>query len=417
MEHVVTSHLMRHLEGNNLLHPRQHGFRARRSCETQLIEFTHDLFNGVHDGNQVDVVIMDFAKAFDRVPHDRLLLKLDSYGVRGRTLEWIKAFLKDRTQQVVVDGAKSSEGSVTSGVPQGAVIAPALFLVFIDDLPEKIKSEVRLFADDTVVYRHVNSHQDALDLQTDLNALAEWEDQWQMQFHADKCQVLRVRRTRTGVNHDYKLHGTSLPQADEVKYLGVTVTKDLRWNNHIAQVRNQASSKLAFLQRNVRVSSPHLKEQLYKSLVRPTLEYACSTWDPHEQKLIYQLESVQRRAARWVLCRYHNTSSVTDMMRDLAWKSLEQRRTHSRLCMMYKIHHSLVAIPHGLLHLTNTTNTRQTRSSQIQYTPFQPRTNYFKFSFFPHTVAQWNLLNVNTQCSESVNVFKSRVSKLEFARA
>jgi len=409
---------MRHLEGNELLHPRQHGFRARRSCETQLVEFTHDLLKGIHEGKQVDVIIMDFAKAFDKVPHNRLLLKLDSYGVRGKTLQWIEAFLTDRRQQVVLDGVKSSEGPVTSGVPQGAVLAPALFLVFINDLPASVNSEVRLFADDTVLYRHITSEQDAHDLQADLDSLAAWEERWQMEFHANKCQVLRVRRSRSGIEHEYKLHGTSLPQANEVKYLGVTVTKDLRWNKHIAQVRSKASGKLAFLQRNIRISSPHLKEQLYKSLVRPTLEYASNAWDPHEQKLVYQLESVQRRAARWVLNRFHNTSSVTAMMNDLAWKSLEQRRTCSRLCTMYKIHHGLVAISPGILHLTNTADTRQTRSShQNQYTLFQPRTNYYKYSFFPLTVAQWNLLNVYIQCSKSVNIFKTQVEQLEFARA
>ena len=318
MEHVVVSCLMKHFGRHNTLHPHHHGFRAGRSCDTQLIEFTHDLFRGVHDGQQLDVIIMDFAKAFDKVPHNRLLLKLRRYGVVGRSLSWIEAFLNDRRQHVVVDGIKSEQGLVTSGVPQGSVIAPVLFLAFINDLPDKISSEVRLFADDTVVYRKISTVEDAAALQNDLDALARWEEEWQMEFHASKCQVLRVRRARTGIDRDYTLHGMALPQADEVKYLGVTISKDLKWNKHVANIRNKASGKLAFLQRNIKISSPKLKEQLYKTLVRPNLEYASCAWDPHEAKLVKQLESVQRRAARWVTNRFHNTSSVTDMTRDLA---------------------------------------------------------------------------------------------------
>ena len=416
MEHVVVSSLMRHLDRHNILHTRQHGFRARRSCDTQLVEFTHDLFAGIQDGHQMDVIIMDFAKAFDKVSHNSLLIKLQRNGITGRSLAWIAAFLKDRTQQVVVDGARSERGEVSSGVPQGSVIAPALFLVFINDLPDSISSDVRLFADDTVVYRKVASAEDAAILQRDLDSLAKWEEEWQMQFHASKCQVLKVRRARTGIDTEYRLHGISLPHADEVKYLGVTISKDLKWNKHVANIRNKASSKLSFLQRNVKIGSPKLKEQLYQTLVRSNLEYASCVWDPHEAKLIKQLEMVQRRAARWVTNRYHNTSSVTDMLRDLTWQSLELRRTHSRLCMLYKLHHDLVAIHPSYTHLSNTT--RHTRTSQtMQYTVYQPRTNYFKYSFFPLTIVQWNMLGVNIKCAATVNMFKTQVAKLEFACA
>jgi len=416
MEHVIVSCLMKHFERHSTLHPRQHGFRTKRSCDSQLIEFTHDLFSGVHDGEQMDVIIMDFAKAFDKVPHNRLLLKLERYGVVGRTLSWIAAFLENRTQQVVVDGATSEQGSVSSGVPQGSVIAPALFLAFINDLPDSISSEVRLFADDTVVYRKVSSAVDTAALQKDLDALAQWEEDWQMEFHASKCQVLRVRRARSGIETDYKLHGLSLPLADEVKYLGITISKDLKWNKHVSNIRNKASSKLSFLQRNIKISSVKLKEQLYKSIVRSNLEYASCVWDPHEAKLVKQIESVQRRAARWVTNRFHNTSSVTDMLRDLNWQSLEQRRVHSRLCMFFKIHHDLVTVHPSYAFIMHTP--RHTRTANtMQYTTYQPRTNYFKYSYFPLTVVQWNGLDVNIKSAASVNMFKAQVAQLEFACA
>ena len=152
LQHIIASAIMKHSDTNNILYLNQHGFRQRRSCETQLIEFTSDLANTLKAGGQTDVLVMDFSKAFDKVSHGRLLHKLAHYGVRGRTHAWIGAFLSGRTQEVVVEGQHSDRVPVTSGVPQGSVLGPCLFLHYISDLPEGIRSSVRLFADDTVMY-------------------------------------------------------------------------------------------------------------------------------------------------------------------------------------------------------------------------------------------------------------------------
>ena len=151
-EHIVTSHIMKHAERSNILFPLQHGFRKGRSCETQLIEFTDDITKNMENGKQTDVLIMDFSKAFDKVSHSLLLHKLDHYGIRGKTNRWIQAFLTGRSQSVVVEGQKSQSVDVESGVPQGSVLGPSLFLFYINDIPTGIDSTVRLFADDTVVY-------------------------------------------------------------------------------------------------------------------------------------------------------------------------------------------------------------------------------------------------------------------------
>ena len=243
---------------------------------------------------------MDLAKAFDRVNHCLLAHKLRNYGVQGAALAWIESFLRDRRQAVVVNGSRSSFVSVRSGVPQGSVLGPSLFLAYINDLPARLEALTRLFADDTAVYRVVTSGNDQAQLQQDLHRLAEWEMSWDMQFHPAKCTTLPVTRSRHPLQPAYQLHGHTLETVSAVKYLGVTIQGDLCWDAHINNIVSKANSTLGFLRRNLKISSRRVKEQAYKSFVRPILEYACSVWDPHTQKQIDKIEAVQRRAARFV---------------------------------------------------------------------------------------------------------------------
>ena len=248
---------MSHTAEHNILYDLQHGFRSMLSCETQLLEFTHDLYRNCYEGHQTDVLVMDFSKAFDKVGHERLLEKITSYGITGRTHNWIHQFLSGRSQSVVVDGERSEPVAVVSGVLQGSVLGPCLFLLYINDLAQGLESTVRLFADDTIAYLTVDSQSDAGRLQRDLDRLAHWEGLWQMEFHPDKCQVLRVSK-KTKLNtahHNYTLHGHTLEVVNDAKYLGITVSSDLRWNHHVANITRKANSTLAVLKRNIRVSS------------------------------------------------------------------------------------------------------------------------------------------------------------------
>ena len=162
---------MDHLDHHQIIHENQHGFRLRCSCESQLLLTTDDIVRSMNQSHQVDMAILDFAKAFDKVSHQRLSRKMAYYGIHGTTLYWVMDFLHGRNQQEVIDGETSSPAEVTSGVPQGTVLGPTLFLIYINDIAENIKSNIRLFADDCVVYRQIDSTQDYVILQEDLNNL------------------------------------------------------------------------------------------------------------------------------------------------------------------------------------------------------------------------------------------------------
>ena len=326
---------------------------------------------------------MDFSKAFDKLDHDLLTYKLNSYGITGNVNHWIKNFLSNRQQAVIVEGEKSDFGPVTSGVPQGSVLGPTLFLFYINDIANELDSTVRLFADDTMVYLVIKSQSDAKKLQKDLNCLGSWEKEWRMEFHPDKCSVLSITRSKTPIHYEYQLHGQPLEHVKSAKYLGVTIQSDLKWTTHVNTVTNKANRTLGFLLRNLKISSPAIKEKAYKSLVRRSPEYASSVWDPYTENLANQVEMVQRRAARFTLNRYQYTASVSMMLNHLQWKSLKERWRDSRLCMLYKIRSNLVEISCADLKAVNRLS-RYTHSGA--YIPMSCSRDYRKYSFYPRTV-------------------------------
>ena len=211
-----------------------------------------------------------------------------------------------RTQQVVLDGQASDPVPVLSGVPQGSVLGPVLFLLFINDLPDNIRSSVRLFADDCVLYRNIHSLQDCLTLQEDLTSLGQWEADWQMKFNVAKCHSMRVTRHQyhKQILFDYSLHNQTLENVQSAKYLGITITDNMDWGQHVSEISSKATKTLGFLRRNLAFAPRSTKEVAYKTLVRPKLEYAAPIWSPHLKLQINQIEKVQRTAARWTCRRW-----------------------------------------------------------------------------------------------------------------
>jgi hypothetical protein len=248
MEHIITSNIMTYLENNNILYDLQHGFRKSRSCESQLLQFIQELAKNNNKIIQTDLIIMDFAKAFDKVPHRRLLYKLKYYGIQENTLLGIQALLSDSTQTVVVNGISSNTVPVTLGVPQGTVLGPILFLIYINDFPEYLShSKLRLFADDSIIYRDIKTQDDCLKLQQDLDSAARWEADWLMAFHPDKCTKLTISPKKQSIQHNYILHNHILESVTSAKYLGITLQSSLKWNLHYDNIISNGNKSLEFL--------------------------------------------------------------------------------------------------------------------------------------------------------------------------
>ena len=277
--------------------------------------------------------------------HSFLLHKLQRYGVQGTTNTWIDNFLNNRRQAVVVSSASSHFVNVMSGVLQGSVLGPCLFLAYISDMPEKLLALAQLFAENMAVYKTISNGHDQAQLQEDLQWLTDWEESWDMEFHPAKCQTLLITRSRKPLQPSYILHGHTLENVSSAKYLVVTINNTVSWDDHISNTCSKVNRALVFLRRNLKISASNIKKKAYKVFVRPLLEYAASVWDPYSQKNIANIEAVQRRAARFVLSRFRNTSSVNKMLEALGWPTLEQRCKTCRLSMLYKIQNGLAHCP------------------------------------------------------------------------
>ena len=436
-EHILVSKIWLHLNSHNIITTKQHGFRGGLSCETQLIGALDD-WTRVMDGGggQVDAIVLDFSKAFDVVPHNRLRSKLDSYGITGPTGRWIEGFLQSRTHQVVVNGAMSRKCGVTSGVPQGTVLGPLLFLIFINDIEDGLECPIRLFADDSILYRQIITEEDSRILQRDLLKLQEWSDKWMMRFNVEKCKTLRLtRRTKRRVDFQYLMSTpksvesvnyvplstlesarhiltTSPPngrfQALEVidsdKYLGIILDSKLTFNQHVESICAKATNILNLCRRNLSMCPQTTRAVAYKALVRPLLEYASTAWSPHTVKNINRLENVQRRAARWVLGNYTygpNAHLTEEIATQLGWQSLQHRRAISDLVMLYKIRNKIVNIQFP-------PTVQQHHRDASRYQSIQANhSEAYKYGFYCRSIRLWNQLPVGVRGSPSIESFKS----------
>ena len=408
LEHIIAHNIMRHIDMHKILKPYQHGFLKHHSCESQLINTSEEIMRHLDQvtGGQIDILVLDFSKAFDLVSHKKLLTKLDHYGVRGKTLNWLNGWISNQTQKVVIDGEFSPSIPVTSGVPQGTVLGPLMFLLYINDIGELIdnSTSIKLFADDCLLFRPIQTEQDQVQLQSDLDKLRSWAKSWQMNFNPTKCECLHITRSRTPKVFTYNLMGTDLKTVNQCRYLGIHITNTLTWNSHIDKITNDANRMLGVVKRNLARCDPPVKRIAYLALVRPKLEYASTVWDPHQSNHIHKLEMVQRRAARFIKSDYQRTSSVTAMLQDLQLTPLELRRRHFRLTMLFKALHeeSAVDIPPYV-----TKAIRPRRDDNNRFTPLQCRTQAYLHSFWPQIIKNWNTLPIQTKNMSSTKKFQS----------
>ena len=340
-ERVLRRALVSYIEKNNLLSANQHGFRRTKSCVTQLLVHIDSILEMLSKGENADVIYLDFAKAFDKVSHKILLQKLVNIGIKGKVLSWLKCFLSNRLQSVSVEGMLSFIHLVLSGVPQGTVLGPLLFIIFIDDIYQVIKYCIgRSFADDTRLSKGVRSKEDQLKLQEDLEAVIEWASTNNMELHEGKFELLQHGNNDDlkGENsHSYQLSsGQKIPNSKVVKDLGVTIDESLRWSSHITEVTKQASQTSAWVLRtfSTRESLPLMT--LYKSLVRSKMDYCCPVWFPTTKEEISALEGIQRSFTSRI--QSLKGFSYWERLRKLKLMSVQRRRERYIIIHMWKIY-------------------------------------------------------------------------------
>ena len=409
MESLIKEHVIKHLIDNKLISLKQFGFISGRSTVTQLLHYLDICIENMLRGGVTDAIYLDFAKAFDTVPHRRLIEKLKVYGIEGDILKWIKAFLSNRLQVVKVNGEESFPALVLSGIPQGSVLGPLLFVLYINDLPESVKSQIFLFADDTKVFRPILSEKDSLELQNDINSLDEWTKKWLLMFNPDKCHVLTMGKIEDIKHtHRYTIGPSELEHVFSEKDLGVTFDTDLTFEEHITSKINKANAIMGLIRRSFSFLDKTFFKKLYVTFVRPHLEYAQSVWAPHLKKYVDMLEKVQIRATKMV----DGFASLTyeERLRRLDLPTLAYRRARGDMIEVYK--HLNIYDKATLPSRFQMSRSNRNHNLQLIWNkPLDGSRGTQANSFYFRTIPLWNKLPSSAVNAKSMNVFKNELDK------
>lgn len=411
MEKNVRAAILEHMKRHNLLSSSQFGFRNHRSTILQLLTVLDDWTEALDTNSQVDAVYFDFAKAFDTVPHKRLLTKLKSYGITGNIYSWIENFLANRKQRVVINGNASDWSNVISGIPQGSILGPILFIIYINDLPEIVDSTCRLFADDTKLYKVINNNTDQTSLQDDINSFCNWSKDWLLRFNVNKCKVLHIGNKEYDFTYqmfDKQDNYSDIVMADTEKDLGIHFTNTLSFDKHINTIVNKANSIIGLVKRNFTFMDKSTFTQLYKALIRPHLDYGNIIWYPTTKKNKQIVENVQRRATRIV----PELKGLTyeERLAALNLPTLEYRRRRGDMIELFKILHGIDDIDYTTMFSLSPHTQIRGHSLKLQ----KPRANKsIRLNSFTHRVINcWNQLPESTIVSETVLKFKTDIDKL-----
>lgn len=336
-ERIIKDKWTKYLEDNGILNQRQFGFRQGRSCTTNLLCYYSRIVDIIQERDGwADCAFLDLRKAFDKVPHKKLLRKLEIIGgIQGRLLDWMEDFLKERKMRVTIRGKHSSWKEVISGVPQGTVLAPVMFAVYVNDMDMNVDSYMSFFADDAKLLRRVRNVGDCQALQSDLDKLWEWSKRWEMDFNINKCSIMEFGKSKNRTIGHYKLGEEELKKVDCEKDLGVIITKELSPDKHISKIVGETYNLL----RNIRMAFTYLDENMIKqilvTLIRPRLEYAAVFWSPSTKKNIKRIERIQRATTKLVPTL--SGLSYEERLERLGLTTLERRRERGDLIAIYRL--------------------------------------------------------------------------------
>ena len=358
------------------------------------------------DNHPVDLVYLDFSKAFDKVPYRRLFKKLEAHGVGSQILGWIQDWLSNRRQRVGINDKFSDWQRVTSGVPQGSVLGPVLFLIYINDLDQDLVSKISKFADDTKLGKAVSTLEDCQSLQKDLDSLHNWSLEWQMEFNADKCSIIHLGHNN--LQYNYSLGDKDLNNSICERDLGVLVDSNLKFSEHCNSVIKQANSTLGLIKRTIKNKDKYVISTLYKALVRPKLDYCVQAWHPYLKKNMKALEQVQHRATKMI--KGFRNLSYKDRLDELDLLTLEDRYIRGDLIQVFKLIKGIDKLEYNkFFQLADNSKTRGHRYKIVkQRCRLELRRNFFS----NRVIDSWNKLPADVVDAVSLNSFKNKLDKV-----
>ena len=420
LEYIIHTYITEHLINCNLLSSIQHGFISNRSTLTQHLKFFDDLTKFHSIKTNCDVIYIDFTKAFDKISHNKLIRVLHHYKINSQVIAWIKGLLDDRVQKTVVENQFSNTCQVTSGVPQGSVLGPLLFILYLESLLRTLQdtckqTKIYAFADDVKLLSN-----DANDLQKALDAIESWASKWSLKIQPTKSEHLSFifSDIRSSKPNAFYLNQSSITQSYDVRDLGIVISNDLKWSKYISKITSKANTTVYTIFRSFLASDSKTLVNLYKVHVRPILEYNTSIWNPNIKSDIISIENVQRRFTKR-LCQRNNINfnSYSDRLKILNLETLEIRRIKIDIILMFKIFNNLIDVNFEE-HFRNSVSIKRydlrghkNRLFRPKYSGSSPRNNFFTDRIIP----LWNKLPIDLVSSQSLQIFKSKLNKFDIA--
>ena len=410
-ERVVATKLRLHLEANQIISSFQSGYRVGFSTQTQLASLVHDISQAVDQGKVVRAVFLDISKAFDRVSHKGLLIKLQQIGIAGTLLKWFKSYLGNRRQCVVLDGVSSTWLSVGSGVPQGSVLGPLLFIIYINDLLQTFSCGVQCYADDTMLFQiGDNIRKVDENLSKNLEKAEKWGKTWLVEFNESKTESMTFGMKKTP--NPFYFCGSRINEVQSHKHLGLILTSTLQWNEQVNEMYEKAEKRLRYLIVARYHVTQAVLQNIYLTLIRPVMEYSCAVWSNITLNTSNKLQDIQNRAARLVTGAIKNTS-IDRLHNELGWPMLDERRKYFRLVFYYKLISG--ELPSYLqVALPKVTHSYSTRNNQTK--TFAYNKNQFGNSLLPLAAREYNDLDAELRKKLKLSTFKKHLKDNLFTR-
>ena len=413
-ERILYNNLYGFLTTNNLLSAKQSGFKSGDSCINQLLSITHNIYKSLDQGYEVRGVFLDISKAFDRVWHEGLLYKLKRNGIDGNLINLFKDFLYFRKQRVVLNGQFSDWKPIQAGVPQGSILGPLFFLIYVNDISDGLQSEVKLFADDTSLFSTIyDSDECARLLNSDLLLIQKWANQWKMSFNPDPSkqaqEVIFSHKVNKPAHPELTFNENTINSISHQKHLGIALDQKLNFQEHIDLVLSKISRPLGLLRNLNSVLSRSALMTIYKSFIRPHLDYGDVIFDQAFNDSFHSnMESIQYKACLAITGAIQG-SSKEKLYNELGLESLQSRRWMRKLCLFYKIFRNQT--PTYLTDLVPTSNRSYSLRNSQNVPLMRVNHQFFKNSFFPSIIMEWNNLDLEIRNSDNLQHFRKKILK------